>query len=135
MINASTNVPLPLCIDDDYLLANGEGSQPNGQESYLGLFVSSLKLFDIISGHLSALYYQQDICVSDQSDTTPWWSQDRTDRVLRLNEELEKFLEECPPHLKFKAHQSGVQYVRDPHWHTIQVSCSIDWPVSRDVTD
>lgn len=102
MISTRCNVPLPLMVDDEYLLGNGEGCQPSQSKSRMGLFIYSIKLFDIMNDVLFSCYFQKDGRYSSQDADIQRWSQQRLDEVLRLNSALDDFIETLPDHLRIK---------------------------------
>jgi hypothetical protein len=101
MISARTKVPLPQMVDDEILLQEGEGSQPSNIESRMGLFIFSIKLFDILHDVLATVYSPYEGSSSYQATGTRWWSGQRLNDMLRLNTALDDLLEIVPDHLKF----------------------------------
>lgn len=120
MISCFSNVPLPLCIDDEYLLEDGEGCQPGNQLSYLGLFVSSIKLFEIITDILSQFYHQKEGGISHEDGSIEWWSHNRLDDVLKINTALDNFLKTLPPQLQFQGHLGDNFEGEQSSWQSIQ---------------
>lgn len=85
----------PTLIDDEYLLEDGEGSQPKDKPSRMGLFVFSCDLFQILHDILSKLY------MPDQSRlTTESWTIEGLSDVLGLNLKLDKFRQSLPAYLQ-----------------------------------
>ncbi|KAF3395135.1 hypothetical protein DPV78_009209 [Talaromyces pinophilus] len=90
MILPGSSVPLPQMIDDEYLLDEGEGCQPPQLRSFIEGFVYSIRLFDILHDVLIACY-------------SPSIGGDVLDKqlstVMRINSDLDRFLQDLPPHL------------------------------------
>lgn len=97
MISYQSRVPLPQMIDDEYLLEDGEGSQPSHVNPQLGSFVYSSKLFDILNDILVSFYVKTNT-VFLRSETRSW-SCEELDAVLRLNMALNEFQDSLPSYL------------------------------------
>jgi hypothetical protein len=105
MILSPSTVPLPMMIDDEYLLVDGEGHQPAGTVSYVGLFLASLKLFDIMSDVVAACYdLKQPGCLRDPN--VPWWRTHCLDDILNLDTTLNDFLCSLPDNLRIQQNTS-----------------------------
>ncbi|KAH8897411.1 hypothetical protein GQ53DRAFT_803376 [Thozetella sp. PMI_491] len=90
-------IPLPLIIDDEYLLEDSEGSQPSHLNAQVGSFVYSSKLFDILNEILSSFYVEKSTMF--QPSSTPSSSYQELDTVMRLNGALNEFQEKLPSYL------------------------------------
>jgi hypothetical protein len=110
MISSYSNVPLPSLIDDEYLLSDGEGYQPVNCISYLGMFVSTIKLFEIMTDILSVFYTQKDNSAQNGRSDMEWWHPHCLADVLRINSLLDNFQNTLPSHLK-------VQHVTADDWN------------------
>ncbi|KAE8443487.1 hypothetical protein EG329_001798 [Mollisiaceae sp. DMI_Dod_QoI] len=102
MISLPSSIPLPLLIDDEYLLVDGEGQQPANTDSYLGFFLSSLKLFDIMSDVLTMYYNQKESSLHSHHTGTPWWRSHLLDDILKIDSTLDDFANTLPNHLKIQ---------------------------------
>lgn len=109
MIWAQSQVPMPQMIDDEYLLEDGEGSQPPHISPQLGTFVYSNKLFDILNDILAAFYVKRKHELP-QSDARSW-SCDELNTVLRFNKELNEFRASIPGWLAVPQQSESI---RDP---------------------
>ncbi|KAG5790027.1 hypothetical protein H9Q69_010921 [Fusarium xylarioides] len=96
MLPCSSRVPLPLTIDDEYLLETGEGTQPPGSPCRLGLFVYTIRLLEILDEVLKC-FYTQDAQESDEQTEMPLLA---LDKMLTLNSKLDIFLDGLPDYLK-----------------------------------
>lgn len=94
MILHPSHVKYPQLIDDEYLLDEGEGSQPASHESRLGFFVETIKLFDILDDILSTVYLKD-----SEVDSQPG-QQNISFAIMRLNSDLDTFFADLPPHLR-----------------------------------
>lgn len=100
MITGPVSVPLPLTIDDEYLSSTGVGHQPPHVVSYLSLFTSSCRLFDILIDVLQLLSYD-DLSTSHPAQSNAAERlEDVTIQTLKLSRRLEDFLATTPPELK-----------------------------------
>ena len=94
MIWARSQVPPPAMIDDEFLLDNGEGTQPPHLSPQIGTFIYSNRLFDILDDILVAFYMdknQKPLQADKQA-----MSCDELSDVLRFNMELNKFNDAIP---------------------------------------
>jgi len=103
MVSKSYSTPVPSLIDDEYLRMEGDGTQPQNVPSRMGLFVSSCRLFEILSDILSLFYAD--------SQNTPLESelcvQQMVLDLLGFNRRLDSFITSIPDYLK-TAHSSQV---------------------------
>ncbi|KAK5678280.1 hypothetical protein LTS10_009452 [Elasticomyces elasticus] len=83
-------VPLPIVVDDEYILDDGGSLQPVDQTSYMLLFVYSCKLFDILDAVL-------ELHTANLPSTIPVG--DLVDQTLRTNRQLDMFFEALPSEL------------------------------------
>lgn len=81
---------MPLMIDDEYLLEDGEGVQPAHINSKMGCFVYSNKLFDILNDIVVSFYLKKN---------TIAWSCEEMSLVMKYNMRLNKFWESVPSYL------------------------------------
>ncbi|TVY65934.1 Sorbicillinoid biosynthetic cluster transcription factor sor3 [Fusarium oxysporum f. sp. cubense] len=94
-----SRVPLPITIDDEYLLEIGEGTQPPGSSCRLGLFVYTIRLLEILDEVLKSFYAQDaQEQVMDIDNQTKMTLLD-LDEMLRLNSQLDVFLDGLPDYL------------------------------------
>jgi hypothetical protein len=100
MISRNLSVPVPLMVDDEYLLEDGEGSQPSQSEPHIGFLVFSIKLFDILDHILSKIYHHDSVKPFSQGVENLWWSRERLEDVLKLNSSLDDLFETLPNNLK-----------------------------------
>lgn len=118
MIISPSTVPLPMMIDDEYLLVDGEGQQPAGIVSYLGLFLASLRLYDIMKDVVAKCYYQKEPLSQGERGVSPWWRSHHLDDILTLDNTLNDFLASIPNHLRtqnnstqgWTEHAAGMQW-------------------------
>ncbi|VUC32115.1 unnamed protein product [Clonostachys rosea] len=96
MIYGHSKIPLPLMVDDEYLLEDGEGSQPH-EPAQMSSFVYSCKLFDILNEILSSFY--ADKSNEPQSSNTHSASYQELSTVMRLNSALDDFQDTLPRYL------------------------------------
>ncbi|UKZ95959.1 uncharacterized protein TrAFT101_010765 [Trichoderma asperellum] len=96
MVNGSYGTPMPSLIDDEYLCTDGEGIQPKGVNSRMGLFVYSCRLFEILKDILSSFYAvdasSEPICESRLHSMVS--------EVLNFNRRLDDFITSLPNYLK-----------------------------------
>ncbi|KAH7142956.1 fungal-specific transcription factor domain-containing protein, partial [Dactylonectria estremocensis] len=97
MISAQSKVPMPLMIDDEYLVEDGEGSQPSHLNSQLSSFVYSNKLFDILNDILVAFYMKKNT-IFQKSDTHSC-DCDELNTILKFNRALYEFRDSLPSYL------------------------------------
>jgi hypothetical protein len=99
MVHGLNVVPVPQNIDDAYLQTQGEGQQPAGVPSQLGLFVYSCTLLDILRHVLQFVAsWEPGADVAAVGDAM---SQRETMiiRVLEMNGQLDNFLSNLPDYL------------------------------------
>ncbi|KAF4420578.1 Transcriptional activator acu-15 [Fusarium acutatum] len=96
MLPCSSRVPLPLTIDDEYLLETGEGTQPPDSPCRLGLFIYTIRLLEILDKVLKC-FYAQDALEGDEQTEMPLLA---LDKMLTLNSKLDIFLDGLPDYLK-----------------------------------
>lgn len=90
----TSGTDIPAMIDDEYLLQDGIGTQPPHVPSRMGLFVSSLRLFDILDEILSVCYLKPvGVALSRNSSHL-------LVETLRLNGALDDLYESLPTYLK-----------------------------------
>lgn len=112
MISTTWKVPFPSLIDDEYLSTEGEGEQPHGIPSRLGLCIWSSKLFLVLDDVLLRLYSpnQNSIHVITDSEFN---IQDIVSDVIILSRRLDEFFESIPTYLHMPSssdsspHQQG----------------------------
>lgn len=99
MIDKSFTTAVPSLIDDEYLRADEEGTQPSDAPTTMSLCCFSCDLFAILADVLTAFY--------SLSSSTNFEAgrdlQDMQTKVLALNGRLDRFFEALPQHLKFDA--------------------------------
>lgn len=96
MVRDSYNTRIPSLIDDEYLQETGIGTQPTNIPSRMGLFVSSCKLFEILSDILSSFYVGKD----DLDSKNDARMQELATDVLNFNRRLDQFSASIPGYLK-----------------------------------
>lgn len=99
MLPCRSRVPLPITIDDEYLLEIGEGTQPPGSPCRLGLFVYTIRLLEILDEVLKSFYAQdaqEQVMDIDNQTKMPLLD---LDEMLRLNSQLDLFLDGLPDYL------------------------------------
>ncbi|PON26671.1 hypothetical protein TGAM01_v204681 [Trichoderma gamsii] len=96
MVNRSYGTPMPSLIDDEYLRTDGDGVQPNGANSRMGLFVYSCKLFEVLDDILST-FYSVDASADPVSESR---LQDMVSEVLSFNRRLDNFITSLPDYLR-----------------------------------
>ncbi|KAH8658157.1 fungal-specific transcription factor domain-containing protein [Xylariales sp. PMI_506] len=94
MIDASNNIPLPAKIDDEYLVDEGAGVQPEGVPSLMDAFIVAIKTYEITEGVRKVSY----------SANSPALRLTELTHVLQLNEKLDQIENELPLHLKYPKH-------------------------------
>lgn len=103
MLPNSSPVPLPVMVDDEYLLEDGEGTQPATSQCRIGAFVYTVQLLDILNEVLHSFYADDD----QSQDRTTGKHEERTmpdlHEMLRLNSKLDRFLEALPRNLTLKS--------------------------------
>lgn len=96
MVGKPYSTPVPSLIDDEYLRVEGDGTQPLGVPSRLGLFVSSCKLFEILVDILSSFYAGSSSTTHESGPCV----QDMVLDVLSFNRRLDSFITSIPDYLK-----------------------------------
>ena len=91
MLNACDYPGLPEKIDDDYLLKNGTGQQPEGIPSLLDAFIVSIRVFEVVDRACN-----MNCAISTQNTPRLELSQ-----VFQLNEKADEIESSLPPHLRF----------------------------------
>lgn len=115
MVNRSYGTPMPSLIDDEYLRTDGDGVQPKGANSRMGLFVYSCKLFEILDDILST-FYSADTSADHVSESR---LQDMVSEVLSFNRRLDNFITSLPDYLK-TAQSSQVFMTERNSWTNLQ---------------
>jgi hypothetical protein len=107
----SWDTPVPTMIDDEYLLVDGEGTQPPGKHPRMCLFVYSIQLFEIMDEILSSFYIQDSTRKGKRRDrnTDGQWSIDDLTKILIINTKLDRFKGALPQFLKADDQQSASQ--------------------------
>ena len=100
MLSNLRSVPIPLLIDDEYLSAQEEGSQPPDVPSRLGLFVSSCKLFEILHEILISFYAEDSGTGTPKQLRSDNMARDMIVDVLRHNRSLAMFKDSIPDYLR-----------------------------------
>lgn len=98
--NAGWDVPTPLEIDDEYLQKVGEGTQPAGTTTRMGLFVYSSHLYEVFNDALSTSHCYTGNGDLSKSGTSELRSHLMLDHVLALNRRLDRFVESLPKYLQ-----------------------------------
>lgn len=106
---------MPSLIDDEYLRTDGDGAQPKGSNSRMGLFVYSCKLFEILDDILST-FYSVDASADPVSQSR---LQDMVSEVLSFNRRLDNFIISLPGYLK-TAQSSQVVMTERNSWTNLQ---------------
>ncbi|CAI6095920.1 unnamed protein product [Clonostachys chloroleuca] len=96
MTYGNLKIPLPLLIDDEYLLEDGDGSQPH-QPAQMSSFVNSCKLFDILNEILLNFYSDKSNEPQPSSPSSAPYQELGT--VMRLNSALDDFQDTLPSYL------------------------------------
>ncbi|ENH68111.1 Transcriptional activator protein acu-15 [Fusarium oxysporum f. sp. cubense race 1] len=99
MLPCRSRVPLPITIDDEYLLEIGEGTQPPGSPCRLGMFVYTIRLLEILDEVLKSFYAQdaqEQVMDIDNQTKMPLLD---LDEMLRLNSQLDVFVDGLPDYL------------------------------------
>lgn len=104
---STSKIPLPLLIDDEYLSETEEGEQPPDKLSYMGLFVYSIKLLDILEEILSTFYSQQDSLNDSPYVNFQEKFRQEMHNILRLNSKLDAFVNTLPEYLCNHTHSEG----------------------------
>src|SRR5687768_3335955 len=101
MISERSGVPIPSLIDDDYLRIQGEGAQPAGAPSGLGLLAYSSKLFIILDDILSDFYSSNPGCNVMEMTAEEINVQKILSEIMSRNRRLDEFLEQIPAYLRY----------------------------------
>lgn len=90
ILDADKTVPLPAKIDDEYLLEDGTGVQPEGIPSILDAFVAAADIFEVVQNARKINYgsFKRETSLSELGE------------VLQLNEKLDQVEKSLPPHLR-----------------------------------
>lgn len=96
MIFASFTTKLPSMIDDEYLLMEGEGTQPPTKPTVMGLCVYSCGLFEILADILVSFYSPK----SCSNLVSPEKQHVMLTQVLSFNSRLDRFHAGVPKRLK-----------------------------------
>lgn len=100
MISQKTSgTEIPAMIDDEYLLQDSIGIQPPHLPSRMGLFVSSLRLFDILDEILSICYLKP-VGISQKDEQLAKNSSHLLAETLRLNSLLDHLYQNIPSFLR-----------------------------------
>lgn len=100
MITNNWDVPMPSLIDDEHLRTVGEGQQPPGIPSRIGLLVSSSHLFVILDEILASLYSENLRNNLNELLQDDHRVQEMILGVLVLNRRLESFVETVPEYIR-----------------------------------
>ncbi|KAH7146826.1 fungal-specific transcription factor domain-containing protein [Dactylonectria estremocensis] len=132
MLPNSSSVPLPLIVDDEYLLEDGEGTQPVTSQCRIGSFVYTIQLLDILNEVLHSFYAEDDQAQAPTTGKHEDRSMPDLHEMLRLNSKLDRFLETLPISLRLQnvllssetptgnaLVQARVLYCRCSAWWTI----------------
>ncbi|CZR55001.1 related to transcription activator protein acu-15 [Phialocephala subalpina] len=121
MISPTTSsTEIPAMIDDEFLLQDDIGAQPPHLPSRMGLFVSSLRLFDILDKILSICYLKL-VGVARQQEHLAQSPSNLLAETLRLNGALDDLYESTPSYLKIEGHKNQVA-PSNPSHITLQVN-------------
>ncbi|KAH7147108.1 fungal-specific transcription factor domain-containing protein [Dactylonectria estremocensis] len=127
MLSHISLVPLPLMIDDEHLLEDGEGTQTEASPCRMGLFVYTVQLLDILNEVLHCFYAE-----ASHAQATKDGSMPDLHEMLRLNSKLDQFLETLPNNLRLQTVssnsdapsgsallQASILYCRCSAWWTV----------------
>lgn len=103
MLPNRSSVPLPLIVDDEYLLEDGEGTQPVALQCRIGSFVYLVQLLDILNEVMHLLYSEDDQAHAPTTGKHEERSMPDLHELLRLNLKLDQFLESLPRNLKLQS--------------------------------
>ncbi|KAL5313451.1 hypothetical protein ACEPPN_019184 [Leptodophora sp. 'Broadleaf-Isolate-01'] len=103
MLPDSSSVPLPLIVDDEYLLEDGEGTQPITLQCRIGSFVYTIQLLDILNEVLHSFYAEDDQAQTRTDGKYEERSMPDLYEMLRLDSKLDRFLEALPSNLKLQS--------------------------------
>lgn len=112
MVHEPNTVPVPDNVDDEYLQIHGEGSQPAGLPSRLGLFVHSCSLLEILRDvlHFVATCEPAAERVTGENAKAPRPMDDLVAPVLEINRRLDDFSRALPEYLKTGEGDSSASY-------------------------
>ncbi|KAK2595349.1 hypothetical protein QQS21_006949 [Conoideocrella luteorostrata] len=96
MVHEPNNVPLPLNMDDEHLRVDGEGSQPRNTQSYLGLFVFSCKLMEILRDVLHFVTTCEPSADRSSAEVASTLRSKLLVQALEINRRLDQFSEALP---------------------------------------
>jgi hypothetical protein len=102
LLSKKYSVPIPSCIDDEYLSDVGQGMQPPGRPSRLVFFVQSLALFDLLFEILQTFYSAGESEAENKGEDL-----EVSDHFLQLSSKLDNFVSRLPDHLK-EGHESTI---------------------------
>lgn len=103
MIMNSFTSKVPSMIDDEYLLIDGEGSQPPTQPTSMGLCVYSCALLEILADILVTFYSPK----LESNFISPDKQHNMLTQVLTFNSRLDRFLSSVPQVLKAHARSAS----------------------------
>lgn len=106
MISARSGVPIPSLIDDEYLRVQGEGTQPAGTPSGLGLLAYSSRLFVILDDILSDFYSSNPGCNVTEMAADEIQVQKILSDIMSRNRRLDEFLEQIPDYMRYETSAS-----------------------------
>ncbi|KAH8685020.1 fungal-specific transcription factor domain-containing protein [Ilyonectria robusta] len=100
MINKGNAVPLPAMVDDEFLSEHAEGVQPPETPSYLGLFVSSCTLLELLEKVLEFLSKNEHTPSFESQLEASKYRTEMVMAVLDLNRQLDDFSISIPSYLR-----------------------------------
>jgi hypothetical protein len=103
MLPENSLVPLPLVTDEEYLANDGIGFQPVTSPRRIGLFVYSIKLFDILSEILKSFYAEDGQAKTSSAIRPEERIVPNLHEMLRLDAKLDRFLEGLPSELRLQS--------------------------------
>jgi len=117
-----SDVLLPLIIDDEYLLQDGEGIQPPEIPSRMNLFVYTIQLFDIMDDILNTFYsHHGDAFLDGRWQLDLEISEALTD-VFRIDARMNEWKESIPDFLQ---PQVNVKYHSEPWYDYVVLQSNI----------
>ncbi|KAH6983963.1 fungal-specific transcription factor domain-containing protein [Ilyonectria destructans] len=132
MLSNSSSVPLPLIVDDEYLLEDGEGTQPVTSQCRIGSFVYTVQLLELLNEVLHSFYAEDGETQVPTTGNHEERPMPDLHEMLRLNSKLDRFLEDLPTNLRLQnvsgnseaptgnqLLQARVLYCRCSAWWTI----------------
>ncbi|KAF4200993.1 hypothetical protein CNMCM8927_002243 [Aspergillus lentulus] len=81
---------------------DGEGIQPSQSECSMRFFVFSIQLFEILDRIMSKIYRYESVNPSNEGGEDFWWSRDRLEDVLKLNNALDDWHDTLPNNLRLQ---------------------------------